>query len=178
MHSLRWNIKIEAGHKIRDLLRRHSGLFTMRALIQRVSRASVNLPDGTSRSIGRGFVILIGVAKGDSGEDAAWLADKTAALRIFSNDEGKFDHSLLDIKGQALVVSQFTLYADCRKGRRPDFSSAGSPGEAEKLYEEFAQGLRARGITVKTGEFGARMKVEIINDGPVTILLEKGDSPI
>ena len=145
----------------------------MKAFIQRVSRASVSLADGTSRSIGKGLVILVGVAKGDSGVDAAWLADKTAALRIFSNEEGKFDYSLLDIRGEALVVSQFTLYADCRKGRRPDFTLAGAPGEAEKLYKEFAQGLRDKGIAVKTGEFGARMEVEIVNDGPVTILLEK-----
>ncbi|MFH1620403.1 MAG: D-aminoacyl-tRNA deacylase [bacterium] len=146
----------------------------MRALIQRVSRASVILPGGNRRSTGRGLLILLGVAAGDTAEDAFRLADKTAELRIFSNPEGKFDFSLLDVKGEALVISQFTLYADCAKGRRPDFSAAAEPALARKLYEDFAARLRDRGTPVKTGEFGAHMEVEIHNDGPVTIMLESG----
>ncbi len=144
----------------------------MRALIQRVNKASVSCSSGLKRETGRGLVILLGVAIGDKHEDAVRLADKIAGLRIFSNADGKFDYSLLDIKGEALVVSQFTLYADCAKGRRPDFTAAAPPDIAKKLYEEFTALLKEKGIPVQTGEFAAHMEVEIINSGPVTIMLD------
>lgn len=117
-------------------------------------------------------MVLLGVGEGDTEADAAALAVKAANLRIFSNDAGKFDHSLLDVKGEALVVSQFTLYGDAAKGRRPDFTAAAKPPEAERLYLYFVGQLAAEGVPVKTGIFGADMEVEIINDGPVTIWLD------
>ncbi|MBU2574944.1 MAG: D-tyrosyl-tRNA(Tyr) deacylase [Elusimicrobia bacterium] len=144
----------------------------MRALIQRVKRAGVEIEGKTHSAIGRGCVILLGVGEGDAEKDAEFLADKTANLRIFSNSEGKFDHSLMDVKGEALVVSQFTLYGDTGKGRRPDFTGAAKPADAGRLYEHFVKALRDKGIEVKTGVFAARMTVEIINDGPVTIWLD------
>jgi D-tyrosyl-tRNA(Tyr) deacylase len=122
--------------------------------------------------IGRGLVVLLGVAAGDSAEDAAKLARKTAELRIFADAAGRFDLSLLEVSGQALVVSQFTLLADTRKGRRPSFSQAARPEEAEPLVDAFCAALRAAGVEVQTGSFGARMLVEIHNDGPVTIVLD------
>ena len=122
--------------------------------------------------IGRGLVVLLGVAAGDSAEDAAKLARKTADLRIFADAAGRFDLSLLEVSGQALVVSQFTLLADTRKGRRPSFSQAARPEEAEPLVDAFCAALRAAGVEVQTGSFGARMLVEIHNDGPVTIVLD------
>lgn len=129
--------------------------------------------DGQLRAaIGRGYAVLLGVGEGDTGKDAEFLADKTANLRIFSNAEGKFDHSLLDVGGEALVVSQFTLYGDAGKGRRPDFTRAAKPGEARRLYEYFAKCLADKGVKVKTGVFAAHMTVEIKNDGPVTIWLD------
>ena len=140
----------------------------MRAVVQRVARAS-STPGG---SIGPGLCVLLGVAEGDDEAGATRLAEKTARLRIFQNDEGKFDRSLLDTGGSALVVSQFTLIADTAKGNRPSFSHAARPGTAEPVYERFAATLRELGIHVETGVFGARMAVEIVNDGPVTILLE------
>ncbi len=148
----------------------------MRALIQRVRKASVEIAGATHSGIGHGCAILLGVGEGDTDKDAEFLADKTANLRIFSNSEGKFDHSLLDVKGEALVVSQFTLYADAAKGRRPDFTAAAKPPEADRLYEYFASCLAAKGIKVKTGVFAADMTVEIINEGPVTIMLDTRDS--
>jgi len=144
----------------------------MRLLIQRVLRAAVRLPDGSSRPIGRGLVVLIGVGKDDGEDAAAKLAEKTANLRIFPNDQGKFDLSLLDVKGSALVVSQFTLYGDCTRGRRPDFTAAMPPERAEALYQAYAKRLAGLGVEVQTGEFGARMQVELVNDGPVTIWIE------
>lgn len=117
-------------------------------------------------------MIFLGVGKEDSESDARRLADKITGLRIFSNEDGRFDLSLADVKGDALVVSQFTLYADCGKGRRPDFTSAGAPVESKRLYEHFTGLLKGMGIPVSTGEFGAHMEVEIINDGPVTIWLD------
>jgi len=144
----------------------------MRLLIQRVLRAAVRLSDGSSRSIGPGLVVLVGVGKGDGEDAAAKLAEKTANLRIFSNQEGKFDLSLLDVKGSALVVSQFTLYGDCTRGRRPDFTSAMPPERAQALYRSYAQSLAGLGVSVQTGEFGAKMEVELVNDGPVTIWIE------
>jgi D-tyrosyl-tRNA(Tyr) deacylase len=139
----------------------------MRAVIQRVSRAS-STPGG---SIGPGLCVLLGVAEGDDEAAAVRLAEKSARLRIFENDEGKFDRSLLDTGGEALVVSQFTLLADTEKGNRPSFSSAARPDVAEPLYERFVQALRELGIHVETGAFGARMAVELVNDGPVTIVI-------
>ena len=144
----------------------------MRALIQRVKRAAVEIDGKKHGEIGPGYVVLLGVGEGDAETDAGSLADKTANLRVFSNSEGKFDHSLLDVKGSALVVSQFTLYGDTRKGRRPDFTAAAKPEAANRLYEHFVKCLRDKGIEVKTGVFAADMTVEIINDGPVTIWLD------
>jgi D-aminoacyl-tRNA deacylase len=140
----------------------------MRAVIQRVARAT-STPGG---SIGPGLCVLVGVAEGDDAAAAVRLADKIARLRIFENEDGKFDRSLLDTGGAALVVSQFTLLADTAKGNRPSFSGAARPEVAEPLYERVAQALRDLGIQVATGAFGARMAVELVNDGPVTIVLE------
>jgi D-aminoacyl-tRNA deacylase len=142
----------------------------MRAVVQRVSRASSS-PGG---AIGSGLCIFLGVAEGDDEAAALRLAEKIAKLRIFGNEEGKFDRSLLDTGGAALVVSQFTLLADTAKGNRPSFSRAAPPEGAEPLYERFAQALRDLGVTVETGAFGAKMLVEIANDGPVTIVLDAG----
>jgi D-tyrosyl-tRNA(Tyr) deacylase len=136
--------------------------------VQRVSRASSS-PGG---SIGPGLCILLGVAEGDEPADAERLARKIARLRVFENAEGRFDRSLVDTGGQALVVSQFTLLADTAKGNRPSFSQAAPPEAAEPLYEQFAAALQALGVEVQTGVFGARMVVELANDGPVTIVLE------
>jgi D-tyrosyl-tRNA(Tyr) deacylase len=133
-----------------------------------VGRAKVT-PGG---EIGAGLCVLLGVARGDTGDDAVRLAGKVARLRIFENDEGKFDRSLVDTGGAALVVSQFTLIADTAKGNRPSFSGAAPPDEAERIYEAFCAELRDLGIEVATGVFGARMAVELVNDGPVTIVLD------
>jgi D-tyrosyl-tRNA(Tyr) deacylase len=140
----------------------------MRAVVQRVSRASSS-PGG---SIGRGLLILLGVAEGDDEAVARRLAAKVARLRIFEDDSGKFDRSLLDTGGAALVVSQFTLIAETAKGNRPSFSHAAAPDVAEPLYERFVDELRERGVPVEQGVFGARMAVELVNDGPVTIVLD------
>jgi D-tyrosyl-tRNA(Tyr) deacylase len=140
----------------------------LRAVVQRVARASVT-PGG---SIGPGLCILLGVAPGDDDAIATRLAEKVARLRVFANDDGRFDRSLLDVGGAALVVSQFTLLADTSKGMRPSFSGAAPPEHAEPLYERFAGALRELGVEVATGVFGARMQVELVNDGPVTIVLD------
>ena len=140
----------------------------MTAVVQRVARASAT-PGG---SIGPGLVVLLGIAAGDDEARVVRLAEKIARLRIFQNDEGKFDRSLLDVRGAALVVSQFTLIADTAKGNRPSFSHAARPEVAEPLYEQFCGALRELGVAVETGVFGARMDVELVNDGPVTIVLE------
>ncbi|UNC92890.1 D-aminoacyl-tRNA deacylase [Candidatus Contubernalis alkaliaceticus] len=145
----------------------------MRAVVQRVSRGSVFVEGKEIGSIGRGVVVLLGVGMGDDLSHARFLADKTANLRIFEDLEGKMNLSLLDIQGDALVVSQFTLYGDCRKGRRPSFIHAAPPEEAQGLYLKFCDFLRETGVKVETGQFQAMMKVEIINEGPVTLLLEK-----
>lgn len=139
----------------------------MKAVVQRVARASVT-PGG---SIGAGLAILLGIADGDTEDAVVRLAEKIARLRIFANDDGKFDRSLLDTGGAALVVSQFTLIADTAKGNRPSFSGAARPEVAEPLYERFVETLRAVGVEVATGVFGAHMQVELVNDGPVTIVL-------
>jgi D-tyrosyl-tRNA(Tyr) deacylase len=140
----------------------------LRAVVQRVTRAS-STPGG---SIGPGLCVLVGIGEGDDEHAAVRLADRIARLRIFENDEGKFDRSLLDTGGEALVVSQFTLLADTAKGNRPSFSAAARAEVAEPLYERVVQAFRDLGIGVKTGVFGARMTVELVNDGPVTIVLE------
>ena len=145
----------------------------MRAVVQRVSQASVSVGGEVVGDIGRGVVVLVGVTHGDTEEQAEWLARKIAGLRIFEDNEGKMNAGLLDADGAALVISQFTLYADCRKGRRPSFTNAAMPEVAEPLVEHFAQALRDHGVPVQTGVFGAHMLVEIYNDGPVTILLER-----
>jgi D-aminoacyl-tRNA deacylase len=136
--------------------------------VQRVSRAQVT-PGG---AIGPGVCVLLGVAGADAEPEVARLAGKVARLRIFENDEGKFDRSLLDVGGEALVVSQFTLIADTGKGNRPSFAAAARPEQAEPLYERFCEALEAEGVRVERGVFGARMAVELVNDGPVTIVLD------
>lgn len=145
----------------------------MRAVVQRVSQASVSVDGEVVGGIGRGVVVLVGVTHGDTQEQADWLARKVAGLRIFKDREGKMNAGLLDVDGAALVISQFTLYADARKGRRPSFTDAALPEAAEPLVDHFAHVLRDCGVPVETGVFGAYMLVEIHNDGPVTILLER-----
>lgn len=145
----------------------------MRALIQRVSRASVRIDDRVISQIGRGLVILLGVGHGDGENQTEFLAEKIANLRIFEDEQGKTNLSVLDVKGEAIVVSQFTLYADTRKGRRPSFTDAALPDVAEPLVGRFAELLQGQGVPTQTGQFGAHMLVEIQNDGPVTIWLEK-----
>lgn len=140
--------------------------------MQRVSRAEVRVAARLSGEIGHGLVILLGVASGDGEADAVRLAGKVARLRVFENDEGRFDLSVLDVGGWALAVSQFTLIADTSKGNRPSFAGAAPPDVAEPLYERFCEALRAEGVRVETGVFGARMELELVNDGPVTIVLE------
>jgi len=143
----------------------------MRAVCQRVSGARVLVAGDVVGEIGAGLCVLLGVARPDSAGDAARLAGKIARLRVFEDDAGRFDRSLLDIGGAALVVSQFTLIADTAKGNRPSFSDAAPPEDAEPLYERFCFELRAIGVPVAQGAFGARMQVELVNDGPVTIVL-------
>lgn len=147
----------------------------MRALLQRVKRASVRFPESPAlgeRAVGPGLAVLLGVGRGDDAATARRLAEKCAGLRVFSNAAGKFDLSLLDTGGEALVVSQFTLYGDCARGRRPDFMAALGPAEAEPLYLAFVETLRGLGVRAQTGEFGAKMEVELVNDGPVTLWLD------
>jgi D-aminoacyl-tRNA deacylase len=144
----------------------------VRAVVQRVSAAQVTVGGAVRAEIGAGLCILLGIARGDSTDEAVRLAGKVARLRIFENEDGRFDHSLLDTGGRALVVSQFTLIADTAKGNRPSFTEAAVPEEAERLYEAFAAALRDLGLDVQTGVFGARMAVELVNDGPVTIVLD------
>jgi D-tyrosyl-tRNA(Tyr) deacylase len=144
----------------------------VRAVVQRVREARVLVDDEPVGAIGAGLCVLLGVAREDDEAAAGRLAGKVARLRVFENEEGKFDRSLLDVGGAALVVSQFTLIADTAKGNRPSFSGAAPPEEAERLYEAFCAALRETGIRVETGRFGARMAVELVNDGPVTIVLD------
>ena len=144
----------------------------MRACVQRVHQASVTVDGVVVGQIGRGLVVLLGVAHSDEPRDLAYLADKTATLRIFPDDEGKMNRSVTDIGGAMLVVSQFTLLGDCRKGRRPSYIDAAEPALAERLYEDFVADIRRRGIPVAAGRFRAHMDVALVNDGPVTILLD------
>ena len=144
----------------------------MRAVIQRVSQASVTVAEETVGAIDQGLMVLLGVAQGDTSKDSAYLADKTAGLRIFEDDDGKINRSVADIGGSILIISQFTLLGDCRKGRRPGFTDAAPPELADKLYEEYVHALRSQGVTVATGVFRANMQVSLVNDGPVTIMLD------
>lgn len=144
----------------------------MRAVVQRVSRASVRVGDQICGAIGAGLLVLLGVGKNDSEQDAAFLAEKIANLRIFDDEHGLMNFSLLDTRGEMLVVSQFTLFGDCRKGRRPSYSAAAAPGEAANLYEHFIREIRAKQVPVATGRFQAMMDISLVNNGPVTLLLD------
>jgi len=144
----------------------------MRVVVQRSKNASVTVSGKVTGQITKGLVLLVGVTHDDKEEDAAYLADKIANLRIFEDEDGKMNFSLMDVGGEILSVSQFTLYGDCRKGRRPNFMGAARPDYAVELYEVFNSLLREKGIRVETGIFGAMMDVELINDGPVTLIIE------
>lgn len=145
----------------------------MRLILQRVSSARVRVGDRVTGEIGEGLLLLVGFTHADTVEQITWMADKVIGLRIFRDDEGKMNRSLDEVGGSALVVSQFTLYGDAQKGRRPSFVDAARPEVAIPLYDRFVLELRARGVPVQTGEFGAMMQVELVNDGPVTLLLER-----
>ena len=145
----------------------------MRIVLQRVTRASVALEGRVVGRIDAGLLILVGFTAGDSDEALRWMAEKVSGLRIFQDDEGKMNRSVEESGGSVLVVSQFTLYGDARRGRRPSFIEAARPEQAIPLYEGFVAALRARGLHVETGEFGAMMRVELVNDGPVTLILER-----
>jgi D-tyrosyl-tRNA(Tyr) deacylase len=144
----------------------------MKIVVQRSKAAKVTVDGEITGQINHGFVLLVGVTHEDKEEDAAYLADKIANLRVFDDSDGKMNLSLIDVGGEILSVSQFTLYGDCRKGRRPNFMEAARPEQAVVLYEAFNQILRDKGITVETGVFGAMMDVELVNDGPVTLIVE------
>ena len=145
----------------------------MRVVLQRVTRASVSSAGRRVGDIAQGFLLLAGFTHGDTPEQAVWMAEKVAGLRIFSDAEGKMNLALAEVGGAVLVVSQFTLYGDSAKGRRPSFIDAARPEQAIPLYERFCAELRGRGLRVETGEFGAEMQVELVNDGPVTLILER-----
>jgi D-tyrosyl-tRNA(Tyr) deacylase len=144
----------------------------MRAILQRVSEARVQIDGETVGEIGRGLLVLLGVSKSDTAEQARWLADKIVSLRIFNDADGKMNLDLAEVGGAILVVSQFTLYGDCSKGRRPSFIDAAPPETAIPVYEEFINAVKAHGIPTATGRFGAMMQVSLINDGPVTLILD------
>jgi len=145
----------------------------MRTLIQKVTSGKVSVNANIVAEIEHGLIILLGIGQGDSEEQARFLAEKISTLRIFEDSGGKFNRSLIDVGGEAIVISQFTLYGDARKGRRPSFSEAARPEVAEPLVEKFSEFMRAQGVPCQTGIFGAHMQVEFVNDGPVTIWLEK-----
>jgi D-tyrosyl-tRNA(Tyr) deacylase len=147
----------------------------MRAVVQRVTRASVVVGTEVVGAIDRGLLVLLGVAPDDSPDDARWLADKIVGLRIFPDDADKMNRSVADVRGGVLVVSQFTLYGDCRKGRRPSFIGAAGPDIAVPRYEAFVDAVKALGVPTATGRFGAMMQVELVNDGPVTLILDTRD---
>jgi D-tyrosyl-tRNA(Tyr) deacylase len=163
---------ISASSFFRHSSFRHSSFNLMRACVQRVTEAGVTVDGEVVGQVGRGLLVLLGVAMGDSDADARWLAEKIAGLRIFEDDAGKMNLSLGDTAGSMLVVSQFTLLGDCRRGRRPSFIDAAPPAEAERLYEVFVAAVRAAGIEVSTGRFRRHMLVSLINDGPVTLIVE------
>jgi D-tyrosyl-tRNA(Tyr) deacylase len=144
----------------------------MRAVVQRVSRAAVRVEGAVTGEVGRGLLVLLGVGRGDTEADAGWMADKLAQLRVFEDDEGKMNRSVADVGGGLVVVSQFTLFGDARKGNRPGFTDAAPPELANPLYERTCALLRAKGLPVGTGVFRAHMDVELVNDGPITILLD------
>ena len=144
----------------------------MRAILQRASEARVKIDGETVGEIGRGLLVLLGVAKADTAEQARWLADKIVSLRIFNDADGKMNLDLAEVNGAVLVVSQFTLYGDCSKGRRPSFIDAAPPEIAIPLYEAFVNAIKAHGIPTATGRFGAMMQVELTNDGPVTLIMD------
>lgn len=145
----------------------------MRVLLQRVSRAAATVNGRETGSIGLGFLVLVGLTHGDADEQLQWMADKIVGLRLFADAEGKMNLALPDVDGALLVVSQFTLYGDAQKGRRPSFIQAAHPDVAVLLYQQFVVALRERGVHVETGEFGAVMQVDLVNDGPVTLWLER-----
>ncbi len=145
----------------------------MKVVLQRVSSAGVIVDDTQIAAIGRGFLLLVGIESSDSEEQLEWMANKISGLRIFEDGDGKFNLSLSDVDGEILVVSQFTLLGDARKGRRPSFTKAAPPSVAEPLCSQFASKMRSRGFKVEEGKFGARMKVDLTNDGPVTLILER-----
>ena len=144
----------------------------MRACIQRVATASVTVDGRVIGEISRGFVVLLGVAHDDTQDDVRYLADKTVNLRVFEDDDGKMNRSIVESGGQMLVISQFTLLGDCRKGRRPSFVAAAEPGRANQLYEQFVEHVRGQDVHVETGQFQAMMQVQLVNDGPVTLLID------
>ena len=146
----------------------------MRAVVQRVSRARVTVKEWTSGEIGLGLLVLLGVGHGDTEADASYLAEKIAGLRIFEDSEGKMNRSVVDVGGSVLAVSQFTLYGDVRRGKRPSFDAAAPPEQARRLYEFFVQCVQAAGLRCETGRFQEMMQVELVNDGPVTILIDSG----
>lgn len=147
----------------------------MKLVIQRVTEASVNINGEETRSIGRGFVVLIGITEGDTRQDVEYLASKCVSLRVFTDETDKMNLALQDIGGELLLISQFTLYGDCRKGNRPNFMKAAKPDVAKPLYEHFIEECKKSGIPVQTGEFGADMQVRLCNDGPVTILMDTAE---
>ena len=148
----------------------------MRAVVQRVSEASVSVASDVVARIGVGFLVLLGIAEDDTGDDAIRMAGKVARLRLFADERGRFDLSLLDVGGEALVVSQFTLIADARRGNRPSFTAAAPPEVADALYRLFCQELETAGVRVARGVFGATMQVGLVNDGPVTVVLDSGSA--
>lgn len=147
----------------------------MRALIQRVSSARVRVAEEIIGEIGPGLLVLLGVGRKDGEAEIQLLVEKIINLRIFEDDQGKMNRSLMEVNGAILLISQFTLYADCRKGRRPNFLAAAPPEQSAELYERFITALQAKGIMVETGRFGAEMEVELVNDGPVTIMLDSAE---
>lgn len=144
----------------------------MRAVVQRVTKGSVEIEQKQVGSIGKGLVVLLGVNENDTMDDVSYMAEKVLNLRIFDDEEGKMNYSLLDVKGELLVVSQFTLYGDCRKGRRPNYMAAAKPEKADVLYNEFVNACKAQNVKTETGVFQADMQVNLINDGPVTLIVD------